>query len=571
MRKLFFTFSLIIFALSFSVFVHADTIGESVSFNIQSDYDLNQRSEISAIYIEGNSILKFYVDSDFWSSLRYHEQRNIESSLTDLANEFKNNIYPTLTETFGFEWKPGVDDDEKITVLFHEMKGGASGYFNSGDEYKVIQIFDSNEREMVYLSPEYIGEEQIKSFLAHEFMHLITFNRKEKEHNITEEIWLNESRSEYVPKLLGYEGLSIDNVFRKRIETFVGNPNDSLCEWGEKEEDYGIINIFIHYLAEHYGINILVDSLNSNKTGIESINYALEKNGFEKRFSEIFTDWAIAILINDCGISPDYCYEDENLKNFKVVPSLNLMPLNGKSSLIVSDSTKNWSGKWYKFAGGRGDLEIMFAGSSNNIYKVPYVVKDFSGNIEDNFFELDSNQRGKISVSDFGEEILAVTVIPLLQTKTSDFLEKESSLPFIIEASTIAEPSISINFEKPISDMSEEEILEKISQLEGITSQLRERIQELSPESKYSKFESNLYFGMRGNEVKKLQQFLSEQGEEIYPEKLVTGNFLSLTRQAVIRFQEKYADEILTPLGLTEGTGYFGPSTRKKINKLLGY
>jgi hypothetical protein len=213
----------------------------------------------------------------------------------------------------------------------------------------------------------------------------------------------------------------------------------------------------------------------------------------------------------------------------------------------------------------------MFAGSSNNIYKVPYVVKDFSGNIEVNFFELDSNQRGKISVSDFGKEILAVTVIPLLQTKTSDFLEKESSLPFIIEASTIAEPSISINFEKPISDMSEEEILEKISQLEGITLQLRERIQEFSPESGYSKFENNLYFGMRGNEVKKLQQFLSEQGEEIYPEKLVTGNFLSLTRQAVIRFQEKYADEILTPLGLTEGTGYFGPSTRKKINELLGY
>jgi peptidoglycan hydrolase-like protein with peptidoglycan-binding domain len=119
--------------------------------------------------------------------------------------------------------------------------------------------------------------------------------------------------------------------------------------------------------------------------------------------------------------------------------------------------------------------------------------------------------------------------------------------------------------------MSEEEILEKISQLEGITSQLKERIQELFPGSEYSKFENNLYFGMRGNEVKKLQQFLSEQGEEIYPEKLVTGNFLSLTRQAVIRFQEKYADEILTPLGLTEGTGYFGPSTRKKINKLLGY
>ncbi|MEA3485787.1 MAG: peptidoglycan-binding domain-containing protein, partial [Candidatus Aerophobetes bacterium] len=405
----------------------------------------------------------------------------------------------------------------------------------------------------------------------HEFMHLITFNQKEKEHNVTEDVWLNESRSEYVLKLLEYEDLSFDNVFRKRLETFVGDPNNPLCEWEEKEEDYGVINVFIHYLAEHYGVDILVDSLDSDKVGIESINYALEKNGFEKRFSEIFTDWAITALINDCDVSPDYCYEDENLKNFGVVPSLNLMPLNGRSSLVISDSTKNWSGKWYKFAGGKGDLEIMFAGSSNNIYKVPYIVKDFSGNIEVNFFELDSNQKGEISISDFGKEILAVTVIPLLQTKTSDFSEEESSLPFIIEASTIAESSISINFKKPISEMSEQEASEKLSQLEEIILRLRDQIQKFAPEPEYSKFETDLYYGMRGDEVKKLQQFLSEQGEEIYPEKLVTGNFLTLTRKAVIRFQEKYADEILTPLGLTAGTGYFGPSTRKKINELLGY
>jgi peptidoglycan hydrolase-like protein with peptidoglycan-binding domain len=85
------------------------------------------------------------------------------------------------------------------------------------------------------------------------------------------------------------------------------------------------------------------------------------------------------------------------------------------------------------------------------------------------------------------------------------------------------------------------------------------------------KFETNLYYGVRGEEIRRLQQFLSDQGEEIYPEKLVTGNFLSLTRQAVVRFQEKYKDEILTPLGLEKGTGYFGPSTRQKVNELLGY
>ena len=71
-------------------------------------------------------------------------------------------------------------------------------------------------------------------------------------------------------------------------------------------------------------------------------------------------------------------------------------------------------------------------------------------------------------------------------------------------------------------------------------------------------------------EVRCLQEFLKAQGPEIYPEGLVTGNFLNLTKAAVIRFQEKYADDILAPWGITEGTGLVGRTTRAKLNELLG-
>jgi len=39
----------------------------------------------------------------------------------------------------------------------------------------------------------------------------------------------------------------------------------------------------------------------------------------------------------------------------------------------------------------------------------------------------------------------------------------------------------------------------------------------------------------------------------------------------VIRFQEKYATEILVPLGLEKGTGYFGPMTRAVANQKLNW
>ena len=71
------------------------------------------------------------------------------------------------------------------------------------------------------------------------------------------------------------------------------------------------------------------------------------------------------------------------------------------------------------------------------------------------------------------------------------------------------------------------------------------------------------------SQVTCLQQFLKNQGADIYPEGLVTGYFGNLTRLAVKRFQEKYASEILTPLGLSSGTGYVGLRTRAKINLII--
>ena len=68
-------------------------------------------------------------------------------------------------------------------------------------------------------------------------------------------------------------------------------------------------------------------------------------------------------------------------------------------------------------------------------------------------------------------------------------------------------------------------------------------------------------------EVMKLQQFLAKD-PAVYPQGLTTGLYGPLTSAAVKRFQEKYAADILAPLGLTAGTGFAGPSTIKKINEL---
>jgi hypothetical protein len=78
-------------------------------------------------------------------------------------------------------------------------------------------------------------------------------------------------------------------------------------------------------------------------------------------------------------------------------------------------------------------------------------------------------------------------------------------------------------------------------------------------------FADNLKMEDEGTGVVALQTALAKEG--LFSAS-ATGTFWKQTESAVIKFQEKYASDILTPLGLTRGTGYVGTSTRAKLNLL---
>jgi peptidoglycan hydrolase-like protein with peptidoglycan-binding domain len=168
--------------------------------------------------------------------------------------------------------------------------------------------------------------------------------------------------------------------------------------------------------------------------------------------------------------------------------------------------------------------------SINGTYYVTYGATDISGNsaIEKIRTVIVYSSGGRRRIENPPVEIITSTVIEnsILESTSADLIIENIS-PVIVETSTI-----------PISG----EVL-------GVSTFV---------------FNKNLGFGDRNSDVIELQKRLTNEG--LFTAS-TTGYFGTTTKNAVIKYQEKYTSEILAPLGLTKGTGFVGIHTRGKLNQ----
>lgn len=132
--------------------------------------------------------------------------------------------------------------------------------------------------------------------------------------------------------------------------------------------------------------------------------------------------------------------------------------------------------------------------------------------------------------------------------------------PLMPELFGLKSPETSYSFNKEIAEKLLDNSGFKINPDTG----LRQKITTKSPAFQITQ---DLTTGSSGRQVEELQKCLAKD-PQVYPEGKVTGYFGNQTKEALIKFQEKYRDEILRPAGLQQGNGKVGPLTRQKINAL---
>ena len=506
-----------------------------VSFPVENSYDLYGRTQIAGQLIKTTNKFYIYADQQWWSNLSSVAQNEINNRLYKLSSEFEYKIYPRLTQFYGPVGDLGFADG-RLLLLIEPLKTGIGGY---------VKV---NRPHTIYLSASNLSsapQNLLYYELAHEFTHIITFKLKPNE-----DIWLNELRAEYAETLFDYNNDLEKSNLRQRIKDLLLNTKVNLVRWENNRFDYAVVNLLGHYLVEQYGLNILADSLHAPYTGIESINYALHKNGSSEDFSQVFRNWLIAVAVNDCSLGSKYCYQNPKLKGVGITPYSYYLPTTGYSSLSVTDSLRKWSGKWLRITGGRGMLKLKWKiPEETPISKVPYIVVKNDGSKYLGFFDFSSTNESEIYFSDFGKKNISVLMIPFLTTTDN----VHPLFYYSFEANT--SPQTNSSQEKVI-----QELLQKIAYLKQQIALLQAQLAQIKAHNNCSFFLSDLHYGTRGPEVSCLQQFLKNQGPDIYPEGLVTGYFGPLTKKAVQRFQAKYS---------IPSTGYFGPLTRATVNQLL--
>jgi hypothetical protein len=266
------------------------------------------------------------------------DERITPNAVKMIADKF-DEIYRYETAVFGYEYGGGVmpndptyggiDRDPLIHILIYDIyddaeKGDIMGYFLSADEFEQSALdsaglsdIKSNMAEMFYLDLYYAKENppnKTYATLAHEFQHMIHFNRKTMSSpgNPTSSTWFNEMLStiaeDLISPLIGIDLYNEAHPVNLRIPGFLSSYNFTdptvWLEDADTHKSYSIAYGLGALLVRNFGgVDFVKEVISNPYTDIAAIDAALQSpvntNKTVSSFAQVLSRLGEALLFND--------------------------------------------------------------------------------------------------------------------------------------------------------------------------------------------------------------------------------------------------------------------------------
>ncbi len=261
-------------------------VGDSARFWI-SNSDAREMSQITATLRTMSRHAEIWVQEDLSVS---------PQSLQQAAQQFDEQIYPTVHRYFGAEWNPGIDGNPRIVILCARFSG-ADGYFSSMDEVPRQANPYSNEREIIYVNADAAppGSKHFGAVVAHEFQHMVHYHLDPNEDG-----WVNEGCSELAAWLCGFgptgAALSLAHQPDTQLNTWVLSPDESALP------HYGASYLWVSYFLQRLGPEALKAVVAEQENGIAGFERQLNLLPDAPTFEDLFADWVVTNLLDDASL-----------------------------------------------------------------------------------------------------------------------------------------------------------------------------------------------------------------------------------------------------------------------------